>query len=116
VGVTMSERLQTPEDVHAFMDGLVFSDEAITEGDLPPAAGPDEDALVPRSFKLPSQLDRGLEELARRRGVSKSALVREYLEIQYAAETSAREGGEELISRADALRALAALRPLPRSA
>ena len=112
----MTEPLQTPEDVRAFVDGLVFSDETVAEEDLPPLAAPDQDPLVPRSFKLPLRLDRGLEELAKARGITKSDLVREYLEIQYAAELAARRGGEELISRADALRALAALRPLPRSA
>ena len=57
--------MQALRDIHTFVDGLVSSDEVVAEDDLPPVAGPDEDALVPRSFKLPAQLDRGLEELAR---------------------------------------------------
>jgi predicted DNA-binding protein len=112
----MNERLQTPQDVHALVDGLVFSDETVAQEDLPPVAAPDDDALVPRSFKLPLRLDRGLEELAKARGLTKSDLVREYLEIQYATEMATRHSEDEPISRADALRALAALRPLPRSA
>lgn len=107
---------RTLAEVQASMDGLSFSDETVPEEELPPLAARDEEALVPRPFKLPMRLDRGLEEIAQTRGVTKSDLVREYLEIQYAAEQAAHQGGEELISRADALRALAALRPPPRGA
>ena len=112
----MTEPLRTPEDVHAFVEGLVFTDEVVPESQLPPVAAADQDALVPRSFKLPLGLDRGLQALADARKMTKSDLVRQFLEVQYAAEMTAQTGDDELISRADAIRALAAIRPLPRSA
>lgn len=86
-----------------FMDDLTFSPE---RAELPPVPGPEE-SMVVRSLRLPLDLDRRLKAAAAARGVAMSTLVREWIELELT--TLERD---QPISRADALRALASLRPV----
>lgn len=63
-------------------------------------------AVVVRSLRLPLQLDRRLRAVAERRGIPASTLVRQWVESELVALED-----DQLISRADAVRALAAVRP-----
>ncbi|CAA9287172.1 MAG: hypothetical protein AVDCRST_MAG41-4084 [uncultured Corynebacteriales bacterium] len=63
-------------------------------------------AVVVRSLRLPLQLDRRLRAVAERRGIPASTLVRQWVEAELVALED-----DQLISRADAARALAAVRP-----
>jgi predicted DNA-binding protein len=84
------------------MDGLRFSEEA---AELPPTPG--DTVMVVRSLRLPQELDRRLKAVAEARRVPMSTLLREWIELELAALED-----DQPISRADALRALANLRPL----
>ena len=98
----MSDLPERSEDVQPFLDELQFSDETVETP--PPPADP---VMVVRSLRLPIELDRRLKAAAGARGVPMSTLVREWIELELAALEH-----DQPISRADALRALAALRPL----
>ena len=98
----MSELPERAEDVPPFMDGLRFSDET---AEAPPV--PDGAVMVVRSLRLPQDLDRRLKTAAEARGLPMSTLVREWIELELAALED-----DQPISRADALRALAGLRPV----
>ena len=100
----MSDLPQRAEDVSPFMDGLTFSGEP---AEAPPAPAPGTEPMVVRSLRLPLALDRRLRAVAEARGVPMSTLVREWIELELAGLEH-----DEPISRADALRALARLRPL----
>jgi predicted DNA-binding protein len=63
--------------------------------------------MIVRSLRLPFELDQRLKAAAQRRGVPTSTLVREWIELELTALED-----DQPISRADALRALAALRPM----
>jgi predicted DNA-binding protein len=63
--------------------------------------------MVVRSLRLPFELDRRLKSAAKHRGVPTSTLVREWIELELTALED-----DQPISCADALRALAALRPM----
>jgi predicted DNA-binding protein len=99
----MTELPKRPEDIRDFMESLEF------DGDAPADEVPPRDAsiMVVRSLRLPSELDQRLKAVARRRGVPTSTLVREWIELELTALED-----DQPISRADALRALAALRPM----
>ncbi len=86
-----------------FMDELTFGPE---RAELPPVPGTEE-SMVVRSLRLPLDLDRRLKAAAAARGVAMSTLVREWIELELT--TLERD---QPISRADALRALASLRPV----
>ena len=107
---------QTPEQVREFLDGLTFTDEPVADQDVPAVLADGEDVLVPRSFKLPQRLDAVLDEIARDRRVSKSELVRQYLEAAVVTDRANGEQTELLIPLADAIRALTGLRPRPHTA
>ena len=62
--------------------------------------------VVVRSLRLPLELDRRLRTVAERRGIPASTLVRQWVELELVALED-----DQLISRADAARALAAVRP-----
>ncbi len=88
------------------METLTFLDGAATE--LPPDLLPGEDIKVVRSYRIPLSLDQWITEQARARNTSNSELVRELLELG----RQTVEGTDRPISLADALRALATIRPL----
>jgi predicted DNA-binding protein len=92
-----------PEDMPAFMESLEFGAE-VTEGELPPAGAP---VMVVRSLRLPVELDGRVKAVAEQRGVPTSTLIREWIELELTALDH-----DEPISRADALRALARVRPV----
>lgn len=101
----MTEPGQRPEDVQAYMEGLEFGDTATDE---PPR--PEGEAMAVRSVRWPVELDRRVKAAAAAREMSVSALVREWIELELAGLEQ-----DEPISRADALRALAGLRPVGRT-
>jgi predicted DNA-binding protein len=96
----------TPEDLQTFMQDLTFGET------LPDSILPDEAAevMVVRSLRLPPDLDERIREIAAERGLKWSVLVRQWIEQEVAALDD-----DVPISRADALRALASLRPIGRS-
>ena len=99
----MTELPKRPEDIRDFMESLEFDGDA-PEDEVPPRDAP---IMVVRSLRLPSGLDQRLKAVAQRRGVPTSTLVREWIELELTALED-----DQPISRADALRALAALRPI----
>jgi predicted DNA-binding protein len=99
----MTELPKRPEDIREFMESLEFDGEA-AEDEVPPRDLP---IMVVRSLRLPSELDQKLKAAAQRRGLPTSTLVREWIELELTALED-----DQPISRADALRALAALRPM----
>ena len=98
---TMSELPQTPDGVRDFLDTLVFGEDAAA----PPRL--QGEPMVPRSVRWPAELDQRVKAVAKARGVTMSQLIREFAETELAAIEN-----DQPISRADALRALAGLRPL----
>jgi predicted DNA-binding protein len=98
----MTDLPEKTEDVQPLMDGLQFS---TAPAELPPRPG--DTVMVVRSLRLPVELDKRLKAAAEARGVPMSTLVREWIELELTALEH-----DQPISRADALRALAALRPL----
>jgi predicted DNA-binding protein len=94
------------QEVHAFLDSLTIG------GTLPDVALPGQAtaAMAVRSLRLPLDLDQRIKTAAQARGVPASTLVREWIELGLTATED-----DAPISRADALRALAGLRPLPGS-
>ena len=98
----MTDLPERSEDVQPLMDSLQFTEEPAK---LPPRAG--DAVMVVRSLRLPLDLDKRLKTAAEDRGVAMSTLVREWIELELTALEQ-----DQPISRADALRALAALRPL----
>jgi len=98
----MTDLPERPEELGPFMDGLRFSDEPVQP---PPRA--DDAVMVVRSLRLPLEMDKRLKAAAVARGVPMSTLVREWIELELTALEQ-----DQPISRADALRALAALRPV----
>jgi hypothetical protein len=98
----MTDLPQDPQAMAEFMDGLRFG--ATVEA--PPVPDPDE-VMVVRSVRWSLGLDARLKAAAAARGISMSQLIRDWVEL----ELSALED-DQPISRADALRALASLRPL----
>ena len=99
----MADLPERPEDIRAFMESLEFDGDA-AEDEVPPRGAP---VMVVRSLRLPFELDQRLKAAAKRRGVPTSTLVREWIELELTALED-----DQPISRADALRALAALRPM----
>jgi predicted DNA-binding protein len=98
-----TELPKQPEDIRAFMESLGSGEDA-AEDEVPPRDAP---IMVVRSLRLPSELDQRLKAAAQRRGVPTSTLVREWIELELTALED-----DQPISRADALRALACLRPI----
>lgn len=101
---------RTPEQVQEFMDGLTFDAPPSPEREkelLASLPEPGEGVMVVRSIRLPLELHERVKKAAQERGVATTALIREWIEL----EMSALEH-DQPISRADALRALASLRPL----
>jgi predicted DNA-binding protein len=63
--------------------------------------------MVVRSIRLPVELHERIKKVAGDRGVPATTLIREWIELELSAVED-----DQPISRADALRALASLRPL----
>jgi predicted DNA-binding protein len=96
----MSELSQDPNE---FMDSLTFGADA----PAPPVLDAEHPVMVVRSLRWPLDLDERLAAAAKSRGVTRSQLIRDWIEIELAALEN-----DQPISRADALRALASLRPV----
>jgi hypothetical protein len=92
---------QQPDPVD--MDHLTYTDDPVP--DLPPPGGPD-DVKVPRTFRLPIDLDSWITTTAVAKGIQRSDLVRNLLELG----REAFEGADRQISLADVLSALASIR------
>ncbi|HVQ91526.1 MAG TPA: hypothetical protein VMU51_10865 [Mycobacteriales bacterium] len=99
----MADLPDRAEDLDPFLDGLQFTDDPAPL--LPPADT--STVMVVRSLRLPLDLDQRLKTAAAARGVHTSTLIREWIELELTALDN-----DQPISRADALRALATLRPL----
>ena len=99
----MAELPKRPEDIRAFMESLEFDGDA-DENEVPPRDAP---VMVVRSLRLPFELDQRLKTAAQHRAVPTSTLLREWIELELTALED-----DQPISRADALRALATLRPM----
>jgi hypothetical protein len=84
---------------------LTYDFERAGAVELPPP--PEGEPMVVRSLRLPLALDRRIKAAATARQVSVSTLLREWIELGLAALKN-----DQPISRADALRALASLRPV----
>jgi hypothetical protein len=91
----------------AFAKGGLTIDPEAGEYQLPPRELAEQPSMVVRSLRLPLDLDQRIKAAAAARGMSFGALLREWAEFQLAELEN-----DQPISRADALRALAALRPL----
>jgi predicted transcriptional regulator len=101
---------RTPEQVAAFMDGLSFEpapaapDEQALLESLPPAGSA---VMVVRSLRLPAELDQAVAQAARAAEMPKTTWIRQAIEMALAVQAE----DDQPISRAEALRALTALRP-----
>jgi hypothetical protein len=107
---------QTGEAMATWVDGLTFHPEIpVAEEDMPPRFDPIEDELLTRSFKLPRRLDKALQQIADERGVTKSDVIRQALEVAVGADLASK-GEDVLVPMSEVLRALSQVRGLPRSA
>lgn len=98
---------ETPE---IDMDALVFTDETPDPDPdaVPPRPQPGEEVKVVRSYRIPVELDTWLGAEAHARGITRSDLVRDLIELGRHTLTNA----DRPISLADAIRALTGIRPL----
>jgi predicted DNA-binding protein len=108
---------RTAEELAAWTNHLQFHPEetVAAAADLPPVLGEGEEVLVPRSFKIPLELDQDLQQMAAARGVTKSQLIRDICIAAVAAERANR-GEDVLVPMSEVYRALGQVRGLPRSA
>ena len=100
----------TPDEVAAFMDRLTFSEAPVPPEQAPPPLAPGDDIVVTSSIRMPLELHTRVKQLADSRGIGMSTLVREWMEAAIAD-----LDGDQLISRADAVRALSRLHPIHRA-
>lgn len=112
----MTEGLpRTPDEVGEFMRDLTFDtpptpqEQADLLASLPPDGA---DVMVVRSLRIPMDTDLAVAAAAKAAGVPKSTWIRQAIETALAIQSEE----DQPISRADALRALALLRPLRRAA
>jgi len=87
-------------DMHA----LTFTDEP--PGEVPPRPRAPEEVKVPRTYRLPAALDQWITQTAAAKGVQRSDLVRNLLELG----RDVFEGADRPVSMADVLGALASVR------
>ena len=110
-----AEMPSTPEDLVAFMDDLTFEPEPTRQEEealldsLPPAGSA---VMVVRSLRLPLELDEAVADAAKAAEVPKTTWIRQAIEMALAVQAE----DDQPISRAEALRALALLRPARRVA
>jgi predicted DNA-binding protein len=107
----MTDYPTNPGDIQDFLAGLEFGYEPVDPADAPPALRPDDTVTVTTSLRIPFELHQRVKKAAEERNVTMSALIRDWIELELAALEN-----DQPISRADALRALAALHPLRESA
>ncbi|MFE3222548.1 hypothetical protein [Nocardia sp. NPDC059228] len=71
----------SPAEVAAIKERLEFTGETVTEKDLGITVGPDaEPVFVPRSIKMPYDLDQACKARAAALGLSQSAYIRSLIE------------------------------------
>ncbi|MFE4457100.1 hypothetical protein ACFROC_07060 [Nocardia tengchongensis] len=71
----------TPDEVDAMVDRLEFTGEEVTEAELGITIGPDAGpVIVPRSIKMPYDLDQASKARAETLGLSRSAYIRSLIE------------------------------------
>lgn len=71
----------TPDEVDAMVDRLEFTGEEVTEAELGITIGPDAGlVIVPRSIKMPYDLDKASKARAETLGLSRSAYIRSLIE------------------------------------
>jgi predicted DNA-binding protein len=100
-----------PEQVAALLDDPTLTWEEVPADQAPPVAEQQAEAetMVVRTVRMPQDIDQRLSEEAAARGLNWSEMVREFVRTGLAALDD-----DQPISRADALRALAGVHPLPR--
>jgi predicted DNA-binding protein len=103
----------TPEAIDAYMASLSFAApptpaEQAALLDALPAAG--DGVMIVRSLRLPLELDSAAAAAAAKAGLAKTTWIRQAIQMALALQAD----DDQPISRADALRALAQLRPAPR--
>lgn len=101
-----------PEQVAALLDDPTLIWEDVPADQAPPVAQEqpaDAETMVVRTVRMPQDIDRRIGEEAAARGLNWSEMVREFVRTSLAALDD-----DQPISRADALRALAGVHPLPR--
>ncbi|MFC4375267.1 hypothetical protein ACFO5K_14300 [Nocardia halotolerans] len=96
------------EELADFMDRLTFSD---TPAEAPPRLPANEDIMVTTSIRLPLGLHSRLKCLADERRVGVSTLLREWAE----AAVAEIDDEDQLISLAEAKRALSRVHPINRA-
>jgi predicted DNA-binding protein len=96
----------TADELDKFLDNLTYLDGEVPPDRIPPPPGPDNPVMVVTSLRLPLELHERLKAAAGLRGKPFSTLVREWIEQGLAGMED-----DQPISRAEALRALAGLRP-----
>ncbi|MBC7302751.1 MAG: hypothetical protein H5T78_17625 [Nocardia sp.] len=96
------------EELADFMDRLSFSDEPT---DAPPRLPVNEDIMVTTSIRLPLGLHTRLKSLADERRVGVSTLLREWAE----AAVADIDDEDQMISLAEAKRALSRVHPIHRA-
>jgi predicted DNA-binding protein len=99
----MADRPERGKQLRESLESLEFGAD-VPEDEVPP---PDTPVMAVRSLRLPVELDRRVKAAAEKRGVPTSTLIREWIELELTALEH-----DQPISRADALRALATLRPV----
>ncbi|WP_410870351.1 hypothetical protein [Nocardia sp. A7] len=97
------------EELADFMDRLSFSDEPTD--DAPPRLPVNEDIMVTTSMRLPLGLHSRLKTLADERRVGVSTLLREWAE----AAVAEIDDEDQMISLAEAKRALSRVHPIHRA-
>ena len=98
----MSELPKDGKGLAEFVDRLEFGDATVP---APPM--PDGEVMAVRSIRWSADLDARVKAAAKSRGMTMSGLIRDLVELELTAMES-----DQPISRSDALRALAALRPV----
>ncbi|MFQ6392582.1 CopG family transcriptional regulator [Nocardia sp. KC 131] len=106
----MTDYPTNPGDIQDFLAGLEFGDDPVGPAEAPPVLR-DDAVTVTTSLRIPFELHQRVKKAAETRNVTMSALIRDWIELELAALEN-----DQPISRADALRALAALHPLRQSA
>jgi predicted DNA-binding protein len=108
-GEDLRDLAEAQRAAEAFARGEIVMDQsaAVPEAEVPPREMAEQPSTVVTSLRLPLELYQRLKAAAESRGATMGALLREWAELELAALEN-----DQPISRADALRALASVRPL----